>query len=151
MKVLCDTSIIVELDRNNRSIRELLITLQDKNHELLISTISMAEIFTGSYLNRDIDIATIKCKEILNEFTWEVFNEKTAEIFGKLYSSLIIEDKDKSIDYPDIQIAASFLSSNCDIILTLNKKDFIKLPIIRDKVYTPDELVEYLKKSKPLS
>ena len=51
MKILVDTSIIVEIDRGNKEVTNLLKKILE-NHELIISTITVGEILTGSYLSQ---------------------------------------------------------------------------------------------------
>ena len=139
MKILVDTSIIVEIDRGNKEVTNLLKRILE-NHELIISTITVGEILTGSHLNKNQNEAIIKAKEILNQFTWHNINGVTAEITAKLYSYLIIENKHKSVEYQDVLIAASFLASNSDYLLTLNIKDFKVFPNITNSVVTLKEL-----------
>ena len=52
MKILVDTSIIVEIDRGNKEVTNLLKKILE-NHELIISTITVGEILTGSHLNKN--------------------------------------------------------------------------------------------------
>ncbi len=139
MRILCDTSILVEIDRHNESTVRLLQNLVKNGEELVISTITVAEILTGAYLRRDVAAAVLTAKEVLNQFTWQEIDGETAEFTAKLYSYLLLEKREKSIEYPDVLIAASFLRNAADILLTLNKKDFIFFPHLKEKVYTPEE------------
>jgi len=145
MKILFDSSIIVEIDRQNEQVITILKDLVNKKHELIISTITVSEILTGSYLRKDSEEAVVKAKEILNQFTWKDFDNESAENSAKLFSFLIIEKKEKSVDYPDILIAATFLTLNCDYLVTLNKKDFLVFPRIKEYVLDYKELEEKIK------
>lgn len=140
MKLLFDSSIIVEIDRQNEQVVTLLKNLVENKHELIISTITVSEILTGSYLRKDSEEAVIKAKEVLNQFNWKDFDNECAENSAKLFSFLIIEKKEKSVDYPDVLIASTFLTLNCDYLITLNKKDFIIFPKIKDFVLDYKEL-----------
>ena len=91
MKILFDSSIIVEIDRQNEQVITILKDLVNKKHELIISTITVSEILTGSYLRKDSEEAVVKAKEILNQFTWKDFDNESAENSAKLFSFLIIE------------------------------------------------------------
>ncbi len=142
MRILFDTSIIVEIDRQNKEIVNFLKFLSEKGEELVISTVTVSEILTGSYLRKDSKEAAIKAKEILNQFIWKEIDGKTAEISAKLFSYLIVEKMIESIEYPDVLIAASSLSTNSDYLITLNKKDFGLFPSLKDKIYTPTEFKE---------
>ena len=79
MKILFDSSIIVEIDRQNEQVITILKDLVNKKHELIISTITVSEILTGSYLRKDSEEAVVKAKEILNQFTWKDFDNESAE------------------------------------------------------------------------
>jgi len=144
MKILFDTSIIVEIDRQNEKIVNILKKLVEKRHDLIISTITVAEILTGSYLRKDSKEAVLKAKEVLNQFLWVDYDSSVAEDTSKLLSNLIIERKEKSVDYPDIQIAATFLASNCDYLITFNKKDFLQFQNIKEKILDIYELEKKL-------
>lgn len=144
MKILCDTSIIVEIDRHNEKTVHLLQKLIEKGHELLVSTITVSEILTGSYLTKDVKTSVSTAKEILNQFSWNDFDGETAEVSSKLFSYLVLQKKQNDIEYPDVLIAAAFISKHCDSLLTLNKKDFVIFPNIEKFVYTPEELMKTL-------
>lgn len=145
MKILLDTSIIVDIDRNNTSVVSLLKKIVEKGDEFVISTVTVAEILTGSYLRRDAKEAVQKAKEVLNQCQWKNVDGETAEKIAQLYSLLLVEKKEQQIEYPDVIIAATFFTSHCDILLTRNKKDFVLFPILKEKVFTPEEFVQYLK------
>ncbi|HLC70971.1 MAG TPA: type II toxin-antitoxin system VapC family toxin [Candidatus Nanoarchaeia archaeon] len=140
MKFLIGTSIIVEIDRHHEDTIQFLQDLVEKKEELIISMATVTEILTGSYLRRDANIAVLRAKEILNQFLWKDFEGETAEIAAKLVSYLLLEKK--MIEYPDIIIAATFVSTKSDYLITLNKKDFIVFPHIKNQVYTPQEFME---------
>lgn len=138
MKILLDTSILVEVDRENKNIIQLLQRIVEDGNELIISTITVAEILTGSYLHYDPKIALAKAKEVLNQCTWKEIDGETAEITAQLYSHLFLCKKQDQIEYPDVLIAATFFSSGCDVLLTLNIKDFVLVENLKEKIYSPD-------------
>lgn len=145
MRILLDTSILVEVDRHNEDVIHLLQKLVGKGDELIISTVTVAEILTGSYLRRDTKIAVLKAKDVLNQCTWKEVDGATAEITAQLYSSLFLEKKEKQIEYPDVLIAATFFSAHCDVFLTLNVKDFILFERLKEKVHTPEQYEKVFK------
>lgn len=140
MKILCDTSILVEIDRHNESVVRLLKSYLEKDHELVISTITVAEILTGAFLNRKSKDAVLTAKEILNQFTWIAIDSETAETAAELSAALFIDKKQDHVEYQDVLIAASALRANADILLTLNKKDFVLFSSLKDKIHTPEEV-----------
>ncbi len=74
MKVFLDASIIVEIDRKNQAVIDIMKTLIDGDHEVLVSAITLSEILTGSYLRRDFQKAVETAKKILGQFIWIDFN-----------------------------------------------------------------------------
>ena len=137
MRILVDTSVIVEIDRQNKKTVEFLQSLVEKNFDLVISTITVSEILAGSYLQKDVKKSVIIAKEILNQFSWIEFDGEVAEKTGQLLAYLITEKK--SIEYQDIAIAATFFTSRSDYLITYNKKDFCIFPMLRGKVFLPEE------------
>ena len=75
MKLLVDTSIIVKLDRKDKITRDLLKKFS-QDHQLFLSTITLAEILTGSYLREDFAIAARKAKGIMGRFLWVELDAK---------------------------------------------------------------------------
>ena len=145
MRILLDTSIIVEIDRQNDEIKNLLQQLVERGDELIISTITVAEILTGSYLRIDTKIAIQKAKDVLNQCTWKDVDAETAEICAQLYSLLFVQKKQDAIEYPDVLIATTFFSAHCDLLVTLNVSDFSLIERLKEKVYTPSMMKEYEK------
>ena len=143
MKIIVDTSVIVEIDRGNKEVIKLLKLLVEKNAELVISTVTVSEILTGSYLTRDARKSVITAKEILNQFIWIDVNGEVAEKTAQLLAYLLA--KKNLIEYQDAVIGATFFTAHGDYLLTLNKKDFLKLPNLGGKVFTPEEFEKTVK------
>lgn len=139
MKLLCDTSILVEIDRHKEEVVTLLQREVERGNELIISTVTVAEILTGAYLRKDVSSAQFTAKEVLNQFLWKEVDGEVAEWCAKLYAYLLLEKKEKAIEYPDVLIAATFFASKSDVLLTLNKKDFMLFPPLQKAVFTPAE------------
>ncbi len=146
MRILLDTSILVEVDRKNEKAIALLQKIIENGDELIISTVTVAEILTGSYLHHDPKTAITKAKEVLNQCIWKEIDGETAEIAAQLYSHLFLEKKQEQIEYPDVLIAATFFSSGSDVLLTLNVKDFILFEALKEKVYTPEAFTQKMLK-----
>jgi len=143
MRVLLDTSIIVEIDRHNEIILNLLKKLTEKDIEVVISTVTISEILTGSYLKKDFKKSVLEAKKILSQFLWFDLDGEIAEKTAQLLSYLILEGK--PIEYQDVVIAATFFVSHSDYILTLNKDHFKIFPEIKNKVFNPEEFIEKIK------
>jgi predicted nucleic acid-binding protein len=136
LTVFVDTSIIIDIDRGKQDTIELCKQLTHTN-SAYISTVSVSEILTGSYLRKDHILAVKKAEKILNQFRWVTLNGETAKLIAELNAYLIANGQ--PIEYQDIAIAASFLLEDCDILLTENKEHFERLPNLKNKVMTAKE------------
>ncbi|MDR0372504.1 MAG: type II toxin-antitoxin system VapC family toxin [Nitrososphaerota archaeon] len=139
LTVFVDTSIIVDIDRGKQTTIELCKQLTHTSNAY-ISTVSVSEILTGSYLRKDHNIAVKKAEKVLNQFRWVSLNGETVKLIAELNAYLIA--KGQPIEYPDVAIAASFLVEDCDILLTENKEHFERLPNLKDKVMTAKEFCQ---------
>ena len=134
--VFVDTSIIVDVDRGKQDVIELCKQLTSSN-SAFISTVSVSEILTGSYLRKDYKGAVKKAEKVLGQFRWVTLNGETAKLIAELNAYSI--SKGQPIEYQDVAIAASFLLECCDVLLTENKDHFERLPNLKGKVMTPKE------------
>lgn len=137
--VLVDTSIIVDVDRGKQEVIELCKQLTSTN-SAFISTVSVSEILTGSYLRKDHVAAIKKAEKVLDQFRWAPLNGEVAKIVAELNAYLIL--KGQPIEYQDVAIAACFLTECCDVLLTENKDHFERLPNLKGKVLTPKEFIQ---------
>jgi predicted nucleic acid-binding protein len=115
LRVFVDTSIIVDIDRGKQEVIELCKQLTSTN-SAYISTVSVSEVLTGSYLRKDHSITVKKAEKILYQFRWVSLNGEVAKLVAELNAYLIA--KGQPIEYTDVAIAASCLLENCDILLT---------------------------------
>ncbi len=137
--VFVDTSIIVDVDRGREDVIELCKQLTSTNSAFM-STVSVSEILTGSYLRKDYVAAVKKAEQVLSQFRWVSLNGQIAKHTAQLNAYLI--SKGQPIEYQDVVIAASFLVECCDILLTENKEHFERLPNLKGKVMTPKEFCQ---------
>ena len=140
-KVLVDTSIIVDVDRGKQDVIDLCRQLT-ATYSASISTVSVSEILTGSFLRKDYKVAVRKAEKVLRQFRWVSLNGDAAKLIAELNAYLI--SKGQPIEYQDVAIAASFLVECCDILLTENKEHFERLPNLKGKVMTPKEFRQEL-------
>jgi predicted nucleic acid-binding protein len=141
--VFVDTSIIVDVDRGKQDVIELCKKLTRTN-SAFISTVSVSEILTGSYLRKDYKIAIKKAEKVLGQFHCVQLNGEAAKLLAELNAYLI--SKGQPIEYQDVAIAASFLMEGCDILLTENKEHFEILPNLKGRVMTPKEYCQHFNK-----
>ena len=134
--VLVDTSIIVDVDRGKEDVIELCKQLTSTD-SAFISTVSVSEILTGSYLRKDFAVAVNKAERVLSQFCWVPLNGEVAKVVAQLNAYLMA--KGQPVEYQDVVIAASFLVTRCDVLLTENKSHFERFPNLKGKVMTPKE------------
>ncbi|MHA1713439.1 MAG: type II toxin-antitoxin system VapC family toxin [Candidatus Ranarchaeia archaeon] len=139
MKVVVDTSVIVALERGNPYVIKILKTMVEKNVEIFMSTVTVSEILTGSYLKKDPKKAVLDAKKVLAQFLWIPLDGAVAEKTGQLLAYLIT--KGNPIEYQDVVIAASSMTIHSDYLITLNKKHFVVFPTLAKTVYTPTEFL----------
>lgn len=134
--VFVDTSIIVDVDRGKQDVIDLLKCLTGAERAF-ISTVSVSEILTGSYLRGDYKAAVKKAERVLSQFRWVPLNGDIAKLTSELNAYLI--SKGEPVEFQDVVIAASFLFERCEVLLTENKDHFDRLPNLKGKVMTPQE------------
>jgi len=138
-RAFVDTSIIVDVDRGKQDVIDLCKRLTFTGNAY-ISTVSVSEILTGSFLRKDYKAAVKRAEKVLNQFRWVPLDGKVAKLIAELNAYLI--SKGQPIEYQDVAIAASFLLECCDVLLTENKDHFGRLPNLKGKVMTPKEFYE---------
>lgn len=122
----------MEIDRGNPGVIDMCKRLSRANAKLLLSSVTISEIFTGAYLKRDAR-AIQKVRRLLAQFEWIDMDDKIAEKTGELMAYLI--SKGEVIEYQDIVIAATFLVSDGDYLITENTEHFSRIPTIKSNVY----------------
>jgi predicted nucleic acid-binding protein len=136
--VFVDTTIIVDVDRGKQDVIELCKQLTSAD-SAFISTVTVSEILTGSYLRKDYRNAIKKAERVLSQFRWVPLNGEVAKLIAELNAYLI--SKGEPIEYQDVAIAASFLITCCDVLLTENVDHFRRLPNLKGRVMTPKEFI----------
>ncbi len=133
-----DTSIIIDIERGNQEVIKLLdgLILDDDNY-VFISSVVLSEIFTGTYLREDYKKAVKKAKELFSLFEVIPLDTGIAEIIGEINAYLIANGL--PIEYPDVAIAATFLSKKGEYLLTENVEHFSRIPELKKKVLRPGE------------
>lgn len=142
MDVVFDTTGIVDVDRQREPTIALLETLTAENHDLFVSTVTVAEVLTGANLHEDPEQAYAGARRILGQFQWIDLDGNVAEEIGRLMAYLYAEGE--PIGFQDVAIAASHLSINGDVLVTSNEKHFSRLPSVEEDIRTPTMLLEEL-------
>jgi predicted nucleic acid-binding protein len=139
ISVLVDTSIIVDVERGKQNAIDLCKQLTSTGYAF-ISTVSVSEILTGAHLRKDYKAAVDKAEKVLGQFNWVPLDAEVAKLVAQLNAYLI--SNGLPIEYQDVAIAASYIVEECDFLLTENKDHFTRIPKLKGKVITPQELVE---------
>jgi len=71
---------------------------------------------------------------------WVSLDGEVAEKIAQINAYLI--SRGKAIEYQDVAISASFLSSEADYIITRNKRHHEAIPALENKIFTPEEFIE---------
>lgn len=137
MRIVLDSNVIIELERKNPEVIELVKELLKNDEEVLISTVAMSEVLVGPYFSNDFGGAMAEIKQIISQFTSVVLDAEIAEKIARYWAYLITEDV--PAQYQDVAIAATFAVTKSDFLLTQNKKHFEVLPEICSKARTISE------------
>jgi predicted nucleic acid-binding protein len=133
MKLFFDSSVIVEIDRGNDEARKLMKRLVRDEHELLISSVTVAEIMTGAYRKGK----TKEARKVLGQFQWIEMNGKVADRAGEMMAQLYGDGK--PIEFQDVAIAASAEQENSESLITTNTEHFKHIETDVE-IKTPEEL-----------
>ena len=122
--MIFDTTFVVDLMDNDTDAIDKLNVLIKRNEPMLITTITVFELFKGIKLSTKPKKEKEKITNILNKLIIVNLDQKSAELSGLIDGALIKEGKKISVE--DCMIAGIALNKK-DKILTRNKKDFGKI------------------------
>ena len=124
MKYLLDTNICIRyINGRAPHIREHMRLIADT--DIAVSTITLGEMFTGSYKSRHPQQSRARQDAFFIRFTILPFDQTSADVFGNLRSHL--ELTGTPIGPYDMQIAAVALAHGL-ILVTHNLKEFNRVP-----------------------
>lgn len=123
MRIIFDTSILIDGLRQKPNAEELLSYFEDREDELFISSIVGFELFSGKS-SQDTDQKN-RIQEFLNFFEIVDVTWKIAKRAGEIYRTGITD-----LQVPDYIIAATALEINTEIA-TFNQKHFKQIPGVR--------------------
>lgn len=136
MRLFLDSTVLVDVERRRSETATLLESATRADAELGISVITVSEILLGAYLRRDAERAVLRAKEALGQFVWKEFDGDCADKAAQLMAYL--RSAGRPIEYPDVAIAACFLASGSDHLVTENKA-IAALPPLEGRVFTAKE------------
>ncbi len=145
MNIIFDTTVLIDLERQNRDALLLMEKLTKEKSALIISTLSVSEYLTGIYQRADYMKRLNNAKEFLEQFNWIDLNGVVAEETAKLLAYCLTSGIERK--YQDVAIAATSFAVGADFLITENIKDF-DFPNLEGKVYTPKEFLRAVKGKK---
>ena len=120
---LLDTNICIFL-KNKKSPNVLQKIKENKHLGIYISSITVAELQFGVYNSKYIERNRISLIKFLTPFSVLNFDDRDAEEFGKIRTTL--KNEGKIIGAYDMLIAAQALAKNL-ILVTVNTKEFCRI------------------------
>ena len=105
MRILLDSSVIIDALRNRRDRRELLRVLVEEGHELVCCAINVAEVYAGMRPQEEAATA-----ELIDDLEYVDISREAARDAGEL--RLEWRHKGKTLSLPDAIIAALALRGN---------------------------------------
>ena len=120
--VLLDTTVLIDVLRNRNQRRRFLAGLVLSGHALAISTMSVAEIYSGLRPGEEQPTSTL-----LNQLSWYPVSGAIAERAGSLKADLRRQGQTRSL--ADMIVAATALE-NAFNLGTDNRKDFAGIGLI---------------------
>jgi len=136
LKIVLDTSILVEVDRKNEAAVRLCKKIT-RQQEVYISTVTVAEILTGSYLRSEA--AVKKARRVLGQFHWIEIDGTIADKIAQITAYLMTVGK--MIEFQDVVIAATALVLNAHRFVTQNPDHFKRIPKLSGIVQTLDQAI----------
>jgi predicted nucleic acid-binding protein len=119
--ILCDTNILIEVSRNNKTIDEILHNIGFRN--IAVSDVVCAELFFGARDKRELQ----SIQKSLNAFTVYPVQPDISALAVNLIKQYCLSH---NLDLADALIAATAIINHVELY-TLNVKDFIFIPQLR--------------------
>ena len=122
--IIVDTTILIDFLRKKNKEKALLWKLKEIHKNLLISSISVFELYAGAIDNRKIK----DVKSLLKWLDIVEFDEEIAEMAGNNFIALKMQNK--VIDYRDLFIGTTAVFYNLGVA-TLNIQHFENIPNVQ--------------------
>jgi predicted nucleic acid-binding protein len=126
MKILLDTSVLIDVLRHKNQRRELLAEMVRENHFLATTALNVAELYAGMRAGEERGTETFLSGLECHELT-----ASAARLAGQLKNTWA--RKGRTLTLADAIVAAITIERNC-ALLTDNRKDF---PMPELQLYAP--------------
>jgi len=136
VRILLDSTFLIDIERQNEEAVALVESLIANNEEIIISTVTTAEILTGAYFLGSRENLS-EAKTLLAQFSSVPLDEGIADKIAQYLAFLL--KNGNPIDFKDIAIAATFTVTKSDFLITQNKRHFEMIPEIGSKARTISE------------
>jgi predicted nucleic acid-binding protein len=120
MKLLIDTSILIDNLRGGTVFLDLLDAIEKENALLYLPTVVIFELFSGKSTKQEA--IEVRINTLVNIFERIELTDRIAKRAGELY-----RDINKQLGAPDYIIAATALELHASVV-TLNRKHFQHIP-----------------------
>jgi len=124
MKILLDSSVLIDVLRNRKARREILAQLTRAGHTLATSSLNMAEVYAG--MRRNEKIRTDDLFDNLQCFDLTAASGKRGGTLKQQWA-----ERGRTLTLDDMMIAAVAIDNDCTL-MTDNRKDF---PMSELKLY----------------
>jgi tRNA(fMet)-specific endonuclease VapC len=124
MTYLLDTNACIRYINGRAPLLRLRLA-QVPRSEIVISSVTKAELFYGSAKSQNPVLSRQKQDEFLSRFESLVFDDFVADTYGGIRS--LLEKQGTPISHQDIQIAATALYHQL-ILVTHNTREFSRIP-----------------------
>lgn len=143
MKIFCDTNIIIEFlcQRDQANLIEKILKFEPDNNQYFISVGSFYTItfIIEKYLRKETELSAEQRLEKLREILLSILSDFSLAPLSLENLREGVEDC-KYVDLEDSYQYQAAISSQCDVLLTINKKDFSSDDNLI--VCTPQEYIE---------
>ena len=120
MKLVFDTSILIDALRLHKNARDVLARVEQTDHELFLPSIVGFKLFSGESSRKEDQVR--KIKELLTFFDIVELNWDIAKVAGEIFREV-----NKNMQVPDYIVAATTLNIGASLV-TLNRKHFEIIP-----------------------
>lgn len=127
-----DTSFLIDVLRGNEEVLDWEKKFDEDEEELVVSAVSIMELWEGVIRSDKIDEEREKIKEMLEGLSNIAFDSRDGKTSGEIRASLMEEGN--PIDIEDIMIGATALNSN-QKILTKNPEHFERIDELEVETY----------------
>ena len=142
MRIVIDSTVLIDIERKNKETLDLVKSLLANNEEIIISTVTISEVLTGVYYIGKRE-GLLDARNVLSQFSTVALDAEVADKTAQFVAFLL--KNGSPIEFKNVAIAATFAVTKSDFLLTQNKKHFEVIPEIGSKARTISEFKKIYK------